>query len=244
MLYFVSIVIVLNLWLLRYFCGVGGGGGDPVICSSFIWNPDMHGPSFTLTQIMSLISVLCDCCLCMALTLKQTGPVEAILSPMHAMNMTSQMNIIVGASLSKYCIADLMSWHTRGYWKTQNNRRTVSKTLCSHFPVNEATKATHTKHHTEVMSWFSRAYECRLCMDLPEANSTTMCGLYCLWAACPCLSWSCMHALTSVVFVTRASFTPTLCSGSSPSPTRQQAGAAGHIACTKLPEDVRSSWNI
>ena len=27
-------------------------------------------------------------------------------------------------------------------------------------------------------------------MDLPEANSTTVCDLYCLRAACPCLSWS------------------------------------------------------
>ena len=153
----------------------------------------MHGPSFTLTQIMSLISVLCDCCLCMALTLKQTCPVEAILSPMHAMNMTSQMNIIVGASLSKYCIADLMSWHTRGYWKTQNNRRTVSKTLCSHFPVNEATKATHTKHHTEVMSSFSRAYECWLCMDLPEANSTTMRDTVCEQPALVCHGHACVR---------------------------------------------------
>ena len=67
------------------------------------------------------------------------------------------------------------------------------------------------------MSWISRAYECRLCMDLPEANSTTMRDLYCLWAACPCLSWSAvaMCALTWVVFVPRASFTPTLRSGSS-----------------------------
>ena len=57
------------------------------------------------------------------------------------------------------------------------------------------------------MSWISRAYERRLCMDLPEANSTTVRDLYCLWVACPCLSWStvAMCALTWVVFVPRAS---------------------------------------
>ena len=67
------------------------------------------------------------------------------------------------------------------------------------------------------MSWISHAYECRLCMDLPEANSTTVRDLYCQWAACPCLSWSAvaMRALIWVVFVPQASFTPTLCSGSS-----------------------------
>ena len=56
------------------------------------------------------------------------------------------------------------------------------------------------------MSWISRAYECRLCMDLPEANSTTVRDLYCLWAACLCLSWSAvvMRALTWVVFVPQA----------------------------------------
>ena len=54
---------------------------------------------------------------------------------------------------------------------------------------------------------------------LPEANSTTVRDLYCLWAACPCQSWStvAMRALSWVVFVPRASLTPTLCSGSSPS---------------------------
>ena len=94
---------------------------------------------------------------------------------------------------------------------------------------------THT-FTTKVMSWisFSCAYECRLCMDLPEANSITMHDLYCLWAACPCLPWStvAMCALTWVVFVPWAFFTPTLHSGSSPSLTRQQTG---HIACAKLP---------
>ena len=74
-----------------------------------------------------------------------------------------------------------------------------------------------------VMSWFSHAYECRLCMDLPEANSTTKRDLHCLWAAWPCLSWSAVavRALISAVFVPWASFTPMLCSGSSPSQARQ-----------------------
>ena len=42
-------------------------------------------------------------------------------------------------------------------------------------------------------------------------------------AACPCLSWSAVavRALISAVFVLWASFTPTLCSGSSPSRVRQ-----------------------
>jgi len=44
-----------------------------------------------------------------------------------------------------------------------------------------------------------------------------------------------------VVFIPRASFMSTLRSGSSPSPMWQQAGP---IACTKLPVDVQSSWNI
>ena len=57
------------------------------------------------------------------------------------------------------------------------------------------------------MSWISHAYESRLCMDLPEANSTTVRDLYCLWVACTCLSWSAvaMCALTWVVYVSRAS---------------------------------------
>ena len=47
----------------------------------------------------------------------------------------------------------------------------VSKKIRAAFSsVNEATHAAHalTKLHTEVMSWISRAYECQLCMILPE----------------------------------------------------------------------------
>jgi len=68
----------------------------------------------------------------------------------------------------------------------------VSNTLCSHFFGQWSYWGyTHafTNLHIEVMSWISCAYDCRLCMDLPEANSITITvhDLYCLWAACPCL---------------------------------------------------------
>ena len=61
------------------------------------------------------------------------------------------------------------------------------------------------------ISWISRAYECRLCNCCPCQD------LYRLWEACPCMPWStiAMRALTWVVFVPRASFTPMLRSGSS-----------------------------
>jgi len=118
----------------------------------------------------------------------------------------------------------------------------VSKTSCSHFFSQWSYWGyTHalTKLHTEVISWISRAYECRLCM----AYLNTKRDLHCLWAACPCLSWSAvaMRALTWAVFVPRASFTSTLHSGSSPSPMQQRAGP---ITCMKLPVHVQSSWNI
>ena len=67
------------------------------------------------------------------------------------------------------------------------------------------------------MKWISHAYD-RLCMDLPEANSTTVHHLYCpVWAPCSCLSWSAvaMRASSSLLGFT---------------PTRQRAG---HIAYTK-----------
>ena len=37
-----------------------------------------------------------------------------------------------------------------------------------------------------VMSWFSCAYQCRLCMDLPEVNSTTVHDLHCEQPALVC----------------------------------------------------------
>ena len=52
--------------------------------------------------------------------------------------------------------------------------------------------------------------------------------------------WVAIRALPWLFFVPWASFTSTLCSGSFPSPTRQQAGP---IAYTKLLVDVQSSWN-
>ena len=61
------------------------------------------------------------------------------------------------------------------------------------------------------ISWISHAYDCRLCNCCPCHD------LYRLWEACPCMPWSAiaMRALTWVVFIPRASFTPMLCSGSS-----------------------------
>ena len=58
-----------------------------------------------------------------------------------------------------------------------------------------------------------------------------------VWTACPCLSWSAvaMRALTWVIFVPQASH------------RRCALVVPLHrwpITCTKLPEDVRASWNI
>ena len=49
------------------------------------------------------------------------------------------------------------------------------------------------------------------------------------------------HTYVNLSCLCSSGFTSTLHSGSSPSPTRQWAGP---IACTKLPVDVQSSWNI
>ena len=51
----------------------------------------------------------------------------------------------------------------------------------------------------------------------------------------------CCHAYINLSNLRSSGFIPTLCSCSSLSRMRQQAG---HITCTKLPEDVQSSWNI
>ena len=87
--------------------------------------------------------------------------------------------------------------------------------------VNKATKATY-------MLWlnFNWSYELNfsrlwvLIMQGRTWSKLKYCAchdLYCLGAACPCLSWSiiAMRVLTWVVFVPRASFTLTLRSGSS-----------------------------
>ena len=99
----------------------------------------------------------------------------------------------------------------------------------------------HTRLHTQVMSWISRACECRLCMDLPEANSTTsdlslsVSSLHLSVKACSChacVNLSCLCCLCSLhgdAALWQWSFTD---------------ATAGHIACTKLPEDVWSSCNI
>ena len=80
------------------------------------------------------------------------------------------------------------------------------------------------------MSWISRAYGW-LRMDLPGANSTTVRDLSLSVSRLPlsvmvhschvCVNWSRLRS---------SGFTPTLHSGSSPSPTRRRAG---HIACTR-----------
>ena len=92
------------------------------------------------------------------------------------------------------------------------------------------------------MSWIFRTDGCRLCMDLPEANSTTVPWFVLSVSSLPLsvMVRSC-HACVNLSRLRSSGFTPMLYSGSSPSPMRQQAG---HIACTELPEDVRSSWNI
>ena len=76
-----------------------------------------------------------------------------------------------------------------------------------------------------------------------NAWTYTWCMICTVWAAYPCLSWSAVAMRANpnpwVVFIPWASFTPTLRSRSSPSSMRQRAG---HIACTKLPKDIQSSW--
>ena len=88
--------------------------------------------------------------------------------------------------------------------------------------VNKATKATYTLWLNFNWSYelnFSRLWV--LIMQVRTWSELKYCqachDLYCLWAACPCLSWSAIaiRALTWVVFVPRASFMPTLHFGSS-----------------------------
>ena len=102
-----------------------------------------------------------------------------------------------------------------------------------------------TSHWFEVMRWICWGYECRLCMDLhvPETNSVTVRDLYCLWAACPFLSWFtvAMCALSWIVFVPRASHQ---CCALAVALHQLMWQRAGRNACIKPPEDVRSSWNI
>ena len=62
-----------------------------------------------------------------------------------------------------------------------------------------------TELHTEVKRWISYAYECQLCMHLPEANSTTVHDMYCLWAALSVMVRSCHACVNWVVFIPRAS---------------------------------------
>ena len=128
---------------------------------------------------------------------------------------TSQMIYHRGGEPERamHCWFNVMAqkpWITAEFVTVCCSMSMVSNTLCSHFFGQWSYCGyTHTltKLHTEVTRWISRAYECRLCMDSPEVNSTTVCDLYCLWAACNCLSWSAvaMRALTWVIFIPQAS---------------------------------------
>ena len=129
----------------------------------------------------------------------------------HRYLLTSQMIYHCGGEPERamHCWFNVMAhkpWITAEFVTVCCSMSVVSNTLCSHFFGQWSYWGyTHalTKLHTEVMSWISRAHECRLCMDLPEANSTTLRDLYCLWVACPCLSWSAVakRVLTWVVSV-------------------------------------------
>ena len=70
-------------------------------------------------------------------------------------------------------------------------------------------------------------------MDLPEANSIpcVICTVSVSSLPLSVMVCSCHACVNFSHHFSRASFTPMLCSGSSPSLTRQQTG---HIACTKL----------
>ena len=129
--------------------------------------------------------------------------------------VTSQMTYHRGGEPEQamHCSFNVMAhkpWITAEFVTVCCSMSLVSNTSCTHFFGQWSyILRLHIcfKLHTEVMRWICRAYGCRLCMDLPEANSTTVCDLYCLWAACPCLSWSAvaMRVLTWVVFIPRAS---------------------------------------
>ena len=98
-------------------------------------------------------------------------------------------------------------------------------TSCSHFFGQWSYWGythTFTKLHTEVMRWISCAYECWLCMDLPEANSTSYSAWFVLSVSSLPLSVMVRSCYACVNFVSRASFMLTLRSGSSPSPTQQR----------------------
>ena len=83
----------------------------------------------------------------------------------------------------------------------------VSKNSCSHFSSQRSYydfTYPWSKFHNEVMSWIAGAFECHYMHGPYMKQTQLLCviWLYCLWAACPCLSWSAvaMHALTWVVF--------------------------------------------
>ena len=83
-----------------------------------------------------------------------------------------------------HCWINVMAhkpWTTAAFDTVCCSMSVVSNTLCSHFFGQWSYYGyTYilTELHTEVMSWISHAYECRLCMGLPEVNSTTVHDLY------------------------------------------------------------------
>ena len=145
--------------------------------------------------------------------------------------------IIVGATLSKQCISDLIHgtqamdnsricrrllFHERGKQYFVLLRLNFTLKLWAKFltlmSVNYAW--TYLKRTQLLSAWFS-------------VLSVSSLSLSVIVRSC--------HACVNLSHLRSLGFTPTLRSGSSLSPTWQRAG---HIACTKPPEDVRSSWNI
>ena len=75
------------------------------------------------------------------------------------------------------------------------------------------------------MSWISRTYECWLCMAYQKRTQLlSVSSLPLSVMMCSC------HACVNLSRLRSSGFTPTLRSGSSPSPTQQRAG---HIACRR-----------
>ena len=66
-------------------------------------------------------------------------------------------------------------------------------TNCSDFFGHETTTATHTFGLNFILKLWAESLvlmSVDYAWPLPETNSTTVCNLYCLWVACPCLSLS------------------------------------------------------
>ena len=134
--------------------------------------------------------------------------------------------IIMGVSLSEQCIADSLnvmahkSWITAEFVTVCCSISVVKQYFVQ--PFLRLMKLTYwgythafTNLHNEVIRWISHAYQCRLCMDLPEANSIT-------W----CMSSSFLGLPSRRRCALAVALLPSL--------TRQRAGHTS-TACTKLP---------